>query len=378
MKKIFIDNIPIIIMNNTLQVYKLPKNNIEINGELAITSPSENNPLFSLGFHHFIERTRNAMSITDKLETKNDFYYVVNQFEPDISNYEDSLSVMSKIYLKEDIKLREFYNLWEIFFLFDIASDENMKFLILNEKDEVQAIKLFREKFYSKQSKKDEINIKNKNSDLIIATKYNKKENDFLEILINELKIILEYQNNKGNLILKISDTFTTPTIKIIYLITSLYNETYLYKPLFSRPSESEKYLICKNFNSKDNKKIISKLDNILKLFKSKENISDIFLDLEVSQEFINIIKFTNIKLVNQQQILINEIIKYIKDNNYFGDKYHEFVNNQIESTKWWISNFYPPSNNLYITNKEKLDKILKTTYEKNNLEKDKFISQFI
>jgi len=365
-------------MNNTLQVYKLPKNNIEINGELAITSPSENNPLFSLGFHHFIERTRNAMSITDKLETKNDFYYVVNQFEPDISNYEDSLSVMSKIYLKEDIKLREFYNLWEIFFLFDIASDENMKFLILNEKDEVQAIKLFREKFYSKQSKKDEINIKNKNSDLIIATKYNKKENDFLEILINELKIILEYQNNKGNLILKISDTFTTPTIKIIYLITSLYNETYLYKPLFSRPSESEKYLICKNFNSKDNKKIISKLDNILKLFKSKENISDIFLDLEVSQEFINIIKFTNIKLVNQQQILINEIIKYIKDNNYFGDKYHEFVNNQIESTKWWISNFYPPSNNLYITNKEKLDKILKTTYEKNNLEKDKFISQFI
>lgn len=368
-------------MNNNLQVYKLPKNNVEIkNGELAITSPFENIPLFSLGFHYFIEKTRNAMSITDKLETKNDFYYVVNQYEPDISNYEDSLSVMSKIYLKEDIKSREFYILWEIFFLFNIASDENMKFLMLNQENEdnSQAIKLFREKFYNKQNKKDEISIKNKNSDLIIVTKFVKKENDFLEILVDELKMILEYQNNKGNLILKISDTFTLPTIKLIYLITSLYDETYLYKPLFSRPSESEKYLICKNFNSKDAKKIISKLDGISKLFKSKEFISDIFLDLQVSKEFIDIIKFTNIKLVNQQQILINEIVKYIKDNNYFGDKYHEFRNHQIEATNWWLSNFYPPSNNLYITNKENLGKILKSTYEKNNLEKDKFITQFI
>jgi len=364
---------------NNLQVYKLPKNNIEIkNDEFAITSPSENNPLFSLGYHYFIDRTRNAMSITDKLETKNNFYYVVNQYEPEISNYEDSLSVMSKIYLKEDIKLREFYCLWEIFFLFDIASDENIKCLILNDKDEQQAFNLFREKFYSKNNKKDEVNLKPKDSDLIIITKFSKKENEFLETFVDELKTVLECQNNKGNLILKISDTYTMPTIKLLYLITSLYDETYLYKPLFSRPSESEKYLICKNFKSKDNKKLISKLDSILKLFKSKDNIMDIFIDLEVPKEFIDIIKFTNIKLVNQQQIVINEIIKYIKDNNYFGDKYHEFRNQQIEATKWWMTNFYPPTNNLYISNKENLSKVLKSTYEKNNLEKDKFIGQLI
>lgn len=365
---------------NSLQVYKLPKNNIEIkNKEISIiTLPSENNPLFSLGYHHFIDRTRDAMSITKKLESKNEFYYVVNQYEPNISNYEDSLSAMSKIYLKEDVKIREFYSLWEIFFLFDVASDENMKFLILNDKDEQQTVNLFREKFYSKTSKKDEINLKPKNADLIIATKFLKKENDFFEILVEELKTILEYQNNKGNLILKISDTYTLPTIKLIYLITSLYDETYLYKPLFSRPSEPEKYLICKGFNSKDNKKLISNLDSILKLFKLKDYITDIFTDFEIPKEFIDIIKFTNIKLVNQQQILINEIVKYIKDNNYFGDKYHEFRNQQIEATKWWLTNFYPPTNNLYISNKENLSKVLKSTYEKNNLEKDKFIGQLI
>jgi hypothetical protein len=168
------------------------------------------------------------------------------------------------------------------------------------------------------------------------------------------------------------------PTIKLLYFIVSLYDEAYLYKPLFSRSSDSEKYLICKNFNSKDNKKIISKLDSILKLFKTSQYITDIFIDLEVSSEFINLIKFTNIKLVNQQQIIINEIIKYIKDNNYFGDKYHEFRNQQIEATKLWMNNFYPPTNNLYISNKENLTKIFKNSYEKNNLEKDKFVEQLI
>jgi hypothetical protein len=99
---------------------------------------------------------------------------------------------------------------------------------------------------------------------------------------------------------------------------------------------------------------------------------------MQLPNDFINFLKFTNIKFVNQQQILINEIIKYIKDNNYFGDKYHEFRNQQIESTKWWLTHFYPPTNNLYINNKEKLSKLLKSTFEKNNLEKDKFIEQLI
>ncbi len=39
---------------------------------------------------------------------------------------------------------------------------------------------------------------------------------------------------------------------------------------------------------------------------------------------------------------------------------------------------FYPPSNNIYQNNKETIDKLVKTTIEKNNMEKDKFISTFI
>jgi hypothetical protein len=368
---------------NNLQVYKLEKNNnIDIftkDKNLVISSPYQNNPLFCLGYHYFIGRTRSAMSITEKLESKNEFYYVVNPYELNIPNYEDTLNNLSKIYLKKEIESRDFYKIWEIFFLFDIANESNLEFLVLEDQGEGESFELFRDKFYSKESKKDKINNKYKkgiNADIIVASHVLSNENNYVVDLIDQIKIILETQNKNGHLVLKIFDTFTMVTLKLLYLITSMYDESYIYKPFFSRPSESEKYIICKNFNGTNSKKIIENLDTILK--DNKEYISDIFLDLELPEEFIDLFKFINVKLVNQQQILINEIVKYIKDNNYFGDKYHNYRNDQIEATQWWITNFFPPSNNLYKTNKESLTKLLKTTYEKNNLEKNKFIEQLV
>jgi hypothetical protein len=71
---------------------------------------------------------------------------------------------------------------------------------------------------------------------------------------------------------------------------------------------------------------------------------------------------------------MINEIVKYIKENNYFGDKYHIFRDKQIEASKWWIRNFYPPSENIFEKNKQELEKLYKATQEKLNLECDKFV----
>ena len=354
---------------NNLHVYKLPNNNnIDIftkNDNLVITSPFQNNPLFSLGFHYFIDRTRNAMSITDKLETKNEFYYVVNQFEPNVPNYEDTLINSSKIYLKKEVESRDFYKFWEICFLFDIAEGTNLECLIMNDYGEAQAFEMYRAKFHNTDSKKDKIMKSYKKSvtaDLIIANHIGSTENEFVEILITEIINIIECQNKKGNLILRVYDTFTLPTLKLIYLISSLYEESYIYKPFLSRPSENEKYIICKNYKDKEGKKIISNLEEIKKNIKN-EFISDIFLDLDIPKEFVNVFKFTNIKLISQQQIIINEIIKYIKNNNYFGDKYHEYRNQQIEATTQWVTNFYPPSNNLYKENKDSLTKLLTTSF---------------
>ena len=371
-------------MNYNMQVYKLPKNNdLDIftkTSNLVINSPYENHPLFTLGYHYFIGRTRDAMNIVDKLETKNEFYYVVNSFEPIVANYEDNLNNMAKIYLKQDIESRDFYKFWEMCFLFDVVDGKNLDIMVLKDYGELQAIKLYRQKFLEKQSKNDKYHKEHKNgisADLIIVNDISNKENAFVEILLQNLVNILNCQNKKGNLIIKLGDTYTTSTIKIIYLLTTLYKECYLYKPFFSRPSDNEKYIICKNFDNSDIKKVVVNLETIIKSIKVNY-ITDIFIDIshEMLQELYNTIKVINVKLVNQQQIVINDIVKYIKDNNYYGDKYHEYRNQQIEATQWWITSFFPPSNNLYKTNKDNFEKNLKSTIEKNNLEKEKFISQ--
>ena len=84
-------------------VIKLPKieNNLDFNStEKVIYSSVVPYPLFTLGFHSFIHRTRSALGITKNLETKTNFYYVVNPFEPNILNYDDDISKLSKAYLK--------------------------------------------------------------------------------------------------------------------------------------------------------------------------------------------------------------------------------------------------------------------------------------
>jgi len=421
-------------------------------------SSTVNIPLNSLGFHTFISRTnKSAHSIINKLDSKNDFYNVVNPFEPIISNYEDSLENLTKIYLnnkKDSIAIlsRSFYKLWEIMFLFEIADKKDLKLVsiakgmgsfvqavinyreklgygISNDKiygitshDDKEHEKL--EKFYNskvsgllnihktfstseslKSTSKDDgditkvktINLFKKDiekskkyADLVTADgtidSGDKlfEEQEGYQLILGEIITGLSVQAKDGNFVLKIFETFTMPTIKLIYLLSSFYDQTYIYKPFFSRNTESEKYIICKGFKYDQNKdsvllnKKIKTLENVLEGMNSNKFVFDIFHEMELPDSYIDKFKFMNYKITNKQQIMNNDIIVYIKENNYFGDKFHKYKENQIEATKWWVNNFYPPSNNLYIKNKEDLRKALDNTLRKYTAEQDKFISTIV
>jgi hypothetical protein len=107
----------------------------------------------------------------------------------------------------------------------------------------------------------------------------------------------------------------------------------------------------------------------------SNKFVFDIFPEMDLPTNYLDIFKFINIKIANPQQIMINEIVKYIKENNYFGDKYHMYIEKQIEATKWWTASFYPPSSNLFQKNKDEMTKLLNSSQEKFEMETKKFIS---
>lgn len=367
-------NIPFIV-----KLGKADLKNIEISTkDNVILSPIMAYPLISLGFHSFVKRTREAMNITKNLESKTEFYYVVNPFEINISNYEDDLQQSTKTYLKnkEDFD-NEFFQIWESLFVLNIANQKELSTLVLSKKssDIISAVKLYREKT-GLSNKKDNISKDNKGKmDLIIATDSEINENESYKILIENIIDILKSQDNNGNALLKVNDTYTLTTIKLIYLLSSFYNETYVYKPFMSRPTISEKYIVLKGFKmNKEVDNIIKGLESILEKSKSDKYIVEIFPELIISKDIINIFKFINTKLVNNQQIMINDIVVYIKENNYFGEKYHDYRDKQISSTKWWINNFFPPSVNIYKKNVEDLEKLYKTTQEKLNMESQKIL----
>jgi hypothetical protein len=68
--------------------------------------------------------------------------------------------------------------------------------------------------------------------------------------------------------------------------------------------------------------------------------INDIYTDMDIPDSYLDMVKFMNINLVNKQQITINKIVTFIKSNNYFGDEYHQYKENQENCHKFWNKTF--------------------------------------
>ena len=181
----------------------------------------------------------------------------------------------------------------------------------------------------------------------------NYQEQESYPLVLGQILSAIMVQDKDGNFVIKFFETFTGLSIKIVYLLSSLYEKCYFYKPYFSRLSNSERYMVCKGFkyDQKKDKKLLdvlySDLEKILKQFNSEQYIVDIFPKMIVSKDFINKVRLFNIQISNKQQEMINLIVSYIKENNYFGDKYHQYLDSHNESIKFWINNFLPEKENL-------------------------------
>lgn len=379
-------------------IHKLPKIDIKDiftkDSNDVISSSHICVPLFSLGFHSFIHRTKSALSITSKLETKNKFYYVINPFEHSINDYDKDIKTVLKPFLniKKEFSIlsRAFYKMWDILYIFNLADNKKMVMIGLAEGHGsfIQAFIEFRNKYivdnvdtiYGITINKANINTDQINSkvhiikndddltkvstihylqanikhkgDLITADGgFEWKDKNFQEqeayvLILSEIIAAISNQAKNGSFVLKVFESFTPITIKLIYILSSFYEETYIYKPYFSRYTNSEKYVICKGFkyDTSQISKEIQVLEDTLNKCNSITNkslfIVDMFSTFNISHENLNIFKYININIANTQQIMINNLVVYIKSNNYFGDMYHDYRDKQISANKWWIENF--------------------------------------
>lgn len=369
-------------------------------------------PAFALGFQHFIHQTRNTLiEKTGEFEGKKKVYNVVHHFERFVDDYDADINNITKAYFDIDprpnIIDRRFYDLWELMFMFNLIDLESKNFTSahLSEGDGsfIQSVLLYRDKF-SKSSKSDTYhyislfddeketisdefmnyykkektqrvfvtkmnNVKGK-VDLVTAngtfnwTNINIQEIDSYKIILPQIMNALNIQSKKGNFVLKVYDTYTFPMAKIISLLTSFYSSVYVTKPLMSRLSDQEKYIVCLNYNPDDKK--LTKLENIVKTMETNKNknLIDIFPNYNIDSSFQTNLIALNREISNRQFVTSNQIIDFINKQNYRGDDYTNYRNIQIEASKIWLDLFFPSSKE-FNSKKKDVEKLTKNIIDK-------------
>jgi len=76
----------------------------------------------------------------------------------------------------------------------------------------------------------------------------NEQERLSQRLFLCQMALGMSVLAERGHLVCKLFDAFTQPTQDIIYIASRCFSEITLYKPVSSRPANSERYLVCKGF----------------------------------------------------------------------------------------------------------------------------------
>jgi 23S rRNA U2552 (ribose-2'-O)-methylase RlmE/FtsJ len=171
---------------------------------------------------------------------------------------------------------------------------------------------------------------------------FNHKEQLHYHLILNEIYTALNMQQTNGHFILKVFDILTETSINLLYLLFQCYKEVYIYKPKTSRPTNSEKYIICKYFDLQDDVKInylssLKKLSENIMLSKTKFVSFKLFDN--ISSSFLDNVKMMNNYLLDKQCLHLENAIKLCNDQDFldnYESRLEESVGNRREVFHKW------------------------------------------
>lgn len=182
-------------------------------------------------------------------------------------------------------------------------------------------------------------NIKKNNCSLVTgdggfdnSDDYNNQELNSLKLIYSEIFLALNIQIKNGTFICKIFDIFLNQTISLLYILYLSYNEIYIHKPLMSRLSNSEKYIICKGYKGYNK--------NIINLLIHHYDKND--LNLKIPKSFLNQIYQFNNNYTNEQIKHIKKGIDIIESNTIDKNPSKD----QIDKAIFWCEKYNIPINN--------------------------------
>lgn len=147
------------------------------------------------------------------------------------------------------------------------------------------------------------------------STDYSKQEQLSYRLQFCQIVGALGTLKTGGHFVLKIFDIFTTYSVRMIYFLTSLFEQgVYIVKPHTSRPANSEKYVVCKGFigiEPSDLEKMYSVVDDWDILDNQRKYVENIF-NIHVPTPFDKVIESYNIYSTSRQIQTILKTFSYI------------------------------------------------------------------
>lgn len=181
---------------------------------------------------------------------------------------------------------------------------------------------------------------------------FNNQETMVLRLLIAEMGFALALQKQGGHFILKMFDTFTKPTIDVIYILCNFYQEVYMSKPCTSRYANSERYIVCKHFKPLTTNGLLPQL---IAIFKQLEDIPPnatitSLLPMDHDSHFLNKMEECNAIIGQQQMETINSTINLILNRSH-ADKLESMKRQNIMKCISWCDKHCIPYNRIMQNN---------------------------
>jgi 23S rRNA U2552 (ribose-2'-O)-methylase RlmE/FtsJ len=147
---------------------------------------------------------------------------------------------------------------------------------------------------------------------------FNGQEIISTKLILCEIYLALKTQKKGGTFVIKFFDMFTHNSIMYYMLLCTFYEYVKIIKPKTSRNCNSERYLVCYNYNG-NGKGVIDELYVIISQFVLTENtLTLLYPNVVVDPNIIHKIKSFNNLVLYEQIKTINESIRMVHGKNIY------------------------------------------------------------
>ena len=179
------------------------------------------------------------------------------------------------------------------------------------------------------------------------TTDFNHQEVMSLKLMFAQIAYAIATQKQGGSFVIKVFDTVKDASIDILFILASVYEQIFFIKPHTSRQANSERYVVCKNFQLADSKNLVISMYHVIQAF-SEGQVPTRFLTIPIPYLFISSLQEINAIFGQGQIECIAQTLNLITSSPY--DRIENLKKAHITKCTNWCSKFKMPYNKINIS----------------------------